>query len=135
LTVQLAVRLDQLTAAGLAPVVQKALRDDQAWPLTWKFDELDWTGNPSTVGLFRLTGRARINGGREVPWIVVLKVVADTDFGDPIIDQFTHQPEGMNSWRREALAFSSGLLTGWPVPLVPVRGYGVDEASEDQVWI
>jgi hypothetical protein len=133
--VQLARPLDQLTAAELAPVVQNALRDDQAWPLTWEFDELDWTGNPSTVGLFRLTGRARTSGSREVPWIVVLKVVADTDFGDPLIDQFTHEPEGMNYWRREALAFSSGLLTDWPGPLVPVRCYGIDEVSEDQVRI
>ena len=65
----------------------------------------------------------------------MLKVVADTDFGDPLIDQVTHEPEGTNYWRQEALAFSSGLLTGWPGPLVPVRCYGVDEASEDQVWI
>jgi Phosphotransferase enzyme family len=132
---ELARPLDQVTAAELAPVVQSALRDDQAWPLTWKIDELDWTGNPATVGLFRLSGRARISEGGEVPWMVVLKVVADTDFGDAIIDHFTHEPEGMNYWRREALAFSSGLLAGWPGPLVPVRCYGVDEASEDQVWI
>ena len=51
---ELARPLDQLTAAELAPVLQNALRDGQAWPLTWEFDELDWTGNPSTLGLFRL---------------------------------------------------------------------------------
>jgi hypothetical protein len=56
---ELARRLDQLTEAELAPVVQNALRNDQAWPLTWEFDALDWTGNPSTVGLFRLTGIAQ----------------------------------------------------------------------------
>jgi hypothetical protein len=119
---ELARRLDQLTEAELAPVVQNALRNDQARPLTWEFDALDWTGNPSTVGLFRLTGIAQTNDGREIPWIVVLKVVADTDLtGDPLLDQFTHEPEGANYWRRESLAFSSGLLTGWPGPLVPVR--------------
>jgi hypothetical protein len=133
---ELARRLDQLTEAELAPVVQNALRNDQAWPLTWEFDALDWTGNPSTVGLFRLTGIAQTDGGREIPWTVVLKVVADTDLtGNPLIDQFTHEPEGANDWRREALAFSSGLLTGWPGPLIPVRCFGVDEVSEDQVWI
>jgi Phosphotransferase enzyme family len=132
---ELAGRLDQLTAAELAPMVQNASRDDQAWPLTWEFDELDWTGNPSTVGLFRLTGTAQANDRREVPWTVVLKVVADTDLtGDPLIDQYTHEPEGMNYWKREALAFSSGLLIGWHGPLVPVRCYGVD-VSENQAWI
>jgi hypothetical protein len=133
---EVADRLHQLTAAELAPVVRNALRDDQAWPLTWEFDALDWTGNPATVGLFRLAGIARSSGGGEVPWIVVLKVVADVDLtGDPQIDRYTHEPEGINYWKREALAFSSGLLIGWPGPLVPVHCYGVEEVSNSQAWI
>ena len=133
---ELAGRLHQLTAAELAPVVQNALRDDHAWPLTWEFDALDWTGNPATVGLFRLAGIARTSGRGEVPWIVVLKVVADVDLtGDPLIDRYTHEPDGINYWKREALAFSSGLLIGWPGPLVPVHCYGVEEASKSQAWI
>jgi hypothetical protein len=91
---ELADRLHQLTAAELAPVVQNALRDDHAWPLTWEFDALEWTGNPATVGLFRVAGIARTSGGGEVPWIVVLKVVADVALtGDPLIDRYT-QPAG-----------------------------------------
>jgi hypothetical protein len=133
---ELAGRLHQLTAGELAPVVRNALRDDHAWPLTWEFDALDWTGNPATVGLFRLAGIARTSGGGEVPWTVVLKVVADVDLtGDPLIDRSTHEPEGSNYWKREALAFSSGLLIGWPGPLVPVHCYGVEEVSKSQAWI
>ena len=133
---EVAGRLHQLTAAELAPVVGNALRDDHAWPLTWEFDALDWTGNPATVGLFRLAGIARTSDGGEVPWIVVLKVVADVDLtGDPLIDRYTHEPEGSNYWKREALAFSSGLLIGWPGPLVPVHCYGVEEVSKSQAWI
>jgi hypothetical protein len=88
---ELAGRLDQLTAAELAPIVRRAVGDSQAWPLTWEFDTVDWTGNPATVALIRLTGMAQTKEGREVSWIVVLKVVADTDMsGDPLIDQYTH---------------------------------------------
>jgi hypothetical protein len=131
---ELAGRLDQLTAADIAPIVQEAVGDDRAWPLTWEFDALDWTGNPATVGLFRLTGVANTSEGREAPWIVVLKVVADTALtGDQSIDQSTHEPVGANYWKREALAYRSGLLTGWPGPLVPVRCYRVDEPSKNQV--
>jgi hypothetical protein len=133
---ELARRLDQLTAADIAPLVQKAVGDERAWPLTWEFDALDWTGNPATVGLFRLTGVGQTHEGREVPWTIVLKVVADIDLtGNPIIRQYTHEPEGPNYWKREALAYSSGLLTGWPGPLVPVLCYRVDEVSENQAWI
>ena len=67
LAMELAGRLRRLTAAELAPVVRNALRDDHAWPLTWEFDGLDWTGNPATVGLFRLAGIAWTSGGEEVP--------------------------------------------------------------------
>ena len=133
---ELPSRLVQLTAADIAPVVQNAVGDDQAWPLTWEFEALDWSGNPATVGLFRFTGVAQTDQGREVPWIVVLKIVADTALtSDPSIDQYIHEPQGMNYWKREALAFTSGLLLGWPGPLVPVRCYGVKEVSKDQVWI
>lgn len=136
LAMEVAGRLHQLTAAELAPAVQNALRDDQAWPLTWEFEALDWTGNPATVGLFRLAGIARTSGGGEVPWTVVLKVAADVDLtGDPLVDRYTHEPEGSNYWKREALAFSSGLLIGWPGPLVPVHCYGVEEVSKSQAWI
>jgi hypothetical protein len=40
-----------------------------------------------------------------------------------------------NYWKREALAFSSGLLIGWPGPLVPVHCYGIEEVSKSQAWI
>ena len=83
---ELPTRLHQLTASDLAPVVRQALGDSQAWPLTWELDALDWTGNPATVALIRLAGIARTKEDREVPWIVVLKVAADTDMtGDPLI--------------------------------------------------
>jgi hypothetical protein len=56
---ELAGRLDQLTAAELAPIVRRAVGDSQAWPLTWEFDTIDWTGNLATVALIRLTGMAQ----------------------------------------------------------------------------
>ena len=66
---------------------------------------------------------------------MVLKVVADVDLtGDPLIDRLPTN-EGINYWKREALAFSSGLLIGWPGPLVPVHCYGVEEVSKSQAWI
>jgi hypothetical protein len=53
-----------------------------------------------------------------------------------LIDRYAHEPEGISYWKREALAFSSGLL-GWPGPLVPVHHYGVEEVSKGQprIWL
>lgn len=134
---ELTARLDQLKEAELAPVVRKVLGDDQAWPLSWNFEALDWKAvNPATAGLFTVTGTAQTSANRELPWIAVLKVVADIDLtGSPLDNDYIHQPQDWNYWKREALAFRSGLLSGWPGPLVPVRCYHVEEMSEGQAWI
>jgi hypothetical protein len=43
----------------------------------------------------------------------VLKVVADTALtGDQSIDEYTHEPDGFNYWKREALAYGSGFAYG-----------------------
>ena len=134
----LAGRLHRLTAAELAPVVRNALRDDHAWPLTWEFDGLDWTGNPATVGLFRLAGIARTSGGEEVPVDCVSQSCGGRRFDrDPLIDRYTHEPEGINYWKREALAFefwAAHRLARAPGTgaLLRSRG-GIEESSVDLV--
>ena len=134
---EVAERLGVLTAADLAPVVRQALRNEEAWPLSWEVESLDWAAvNPATLGLYRLSGRARVGGSEDVAWAAVLKVVGDVDLaGTPLDDGFLHEPQDWNYWKREAVAFRSGLLDGWPGPLVPVRCLAVDEPADDVVWI
>ena len=55
-----------------------------------------------------------------------------------LIDRYAHEPEGINYWKREALAFSSGLLIGWPGPPgagAPLRSRGgVEGSAVDGPW-
>ena len=130
-------RLDGLTAVELAPVVRQALGADGAWPSSWQVQSLGWAAvNPATRGLYRLTGLARVGPHEDVAWAAVLKVVGDVDLaGTPLDVGFLHHPEDWNYWRREAVAFQSGLLDGWPGPLVPVRCLAVEDQADDSVWI
>ena len=133
----LAKRLGSVTAQELAPVVRQALRNEAVWPLSWETESMGWAAvNPATIALYRLTGRATTGSGEELAWAVVLKVVNDVDLaGTPLDVGFLHDPQDWNYWKREAVAFRSGLLTGWPGPLVPVRCLGVQDTAEDGTWV
>ena len=126
-------RVESLSLEALTPVVRRALGDDQLSVLTREVSQLDWAAiNPITRGLFRISGTARMSSGDIAPWLVVLKVVGDADL---IETGYCHEPADWNYWKREALAFRSGLLDGWSGPLRPVRAYAVDDAADDEVWI
>jgi hypothetical protein len=126
-------RVEALSVEALLPVVRRALADDQLGVLGREVSQLGWAAiNPITRGLFRISGTARRSSGDITPWLVVLKVVGDADLIDT---GYCHEPTDWNYWKREALAFRSGLLDGWPGPLWPVRAYAVDDVAEDEVWI
>jgi len=108
-----------------------------AWPVSWDVVSLGWAAvNPATLGLYRLTGLAKVGSRDDVDWAVVLKVVGDVDLaGSPLDVGYLHDPQDLNYWKREAVAFESGLLDGWPGPLVPVRCLGVDNTEPGVSWI
>lgn len=129
--------LPALGAARLAPVVRAALGDPDALVLSWSQEPMGWAAiNPSTKALHRLAGQARTGSGQVHSWVVVLKIVGDVDFsGHPLDRGYLHDPADWNYWRREALAFESGLLTDWPGPLRPVTCLGVENLDDRQAWI
>jgi hypothetical protein len=135
--VEIRSRLAGLDAEHLAPVVQRALNDPTAWPMTWTHEPLGASlVNPATAGLFHWTGTARDGSGAEVPWRVVLKVVADIEFGDPVWDQgYMHAEHDWNYWKREVLVRQSGFLDRYEHPLVPVRCLGVEEPAPKEGWL
>ena len=125
-----------MTAADLAPVVRRAVGEESAWPLSWHVESLGWAAvNPATHGLYRLAGVARVGEADDVGWAVVLKVLGDVDLaGTPLDAGWLHDPQDINYWKREAIAFESGRLDDWPGPLVAVRCLGVNHTEQD-VWL
>src|SRR5262249_27332759 len=80
----------------------------------------------STGGLFRFSGHGRDERGVK-PWSIVLKILSGTDNpNDDITNVFY--------WKREALAFESGLLEVLPNVVRAPRYYGRIE-QENGVWL
>lgn len=96
----------------------------------------DWSVAPlshekiisTTGGLFLLTGTAHGATG-ERPWSVVLKLLANPR-------EWGQEPQGWSYWKRELLAYQSGLLATLPKPLVAPRCYGFSEdSSQGRIWM
>src|SRR5262249_9581445 len=107
-----------LSAEQLAPIVRRVLDASAAWPVDWSCEPLDVAAiNPTTGGLYRVAGTAQTDAGPLRPWRVILKVLSRPDLsGTPLESGYAVLPEDWNYWRREVLAFRSGLLERftWP---------------------
>ena len=121
-------------AQTLAPLVREALADSQAKLLDWSCARLPCYGvNPVTTGIFRFSGKADIRGAI-APWSLILKQIHWRSL-DGNATSFADHPADWNYWKREALAFQSGLLDQSPGGLLCVRCYAVTELNPSTVWI
>ena len=112
--------------------MRQLLNDDQLAVLDREVRPFAGAGSATTRGLFRISGTARLGSGKTTSWRLVLKVIGDSDL---LGSGHCHEPTDWNYWKREALAFESGLLDGWPGPLFPIRALAVDEVGADAAWI
>jgi hypothetical protein len=126
-----------LSVDRLTPVVCRVLDASDARPLEWSCEPLDVELiNPLTAGLYRVVGTAQTGEGASRPWRVILKVVQLPDFsGTPVESGYANQPQDWNYWRREALAYRSGLPDRFTMPLRPVRCWGTDDVDETTSWL
>lgn len=102
---------------------------------------LDWSIQPITggaseyvaggLGVYVVTGTARQTNRGAAPWSVVVKTVR------PSRDADTNNPIMWNYWKREILAFQSGILKELPGNLVAPRCYAVQETPNGTflIWI
>jgi len=122
--------LEQLKAMDQA-VLTEAVRKDQHDP---DLVILEWTVEPishelltdTTSGLFRFNGQGQSAKGNR-PWTVVLKCINNPK-------QTSQQPRESSYWRREFMAFQSGLLEQLPPGVRAPRCYGVMN-NENGAWV
>ena len=123
------------SAAALQTAVRRVLREPAATLADWMAVPLSHRMiNQVTGGLWRVSGVARV-AGTPVAWSLVLKVLclAAAD----IASEFAPSTvlDHWNYWRREALAYSTGLLDNLPAGLVAPRCLLVTEPAADEVWL
>ena len=91
----------------------------------------DWELQPLKGGLefdssiYRLQGLA-MAGGEARNWSLILKVIRpEKQFDDS---------RGYRYWKREALAYQSGLLQELPCGVTAPRCYDINENTDGSVW-
>ena len=115
--------LDQTT---LTPLVRSALGREGVELGDWQCQPV-FGGVEMASSLYRFSGDAQA-GGETIPWTLILKIAqAPPGDGD--------HPQGVRYWKREALAYQSGLLSDLPGGLAAPRCYEATEGPGGTYWI
>ncbi|MGI8687346.1 MAG: hypothetical protein ACR2M3_02105 [Thermomicrobiales bacterium] len=120
--------------------VRHALNDAAAELIDWRHEPLAYTvRTPVSGGIHRLAGSARTHG-QVRPWSLVLKVARSPaggvwPDGRRVPLGWGADPTHSQYWRREALAYRSGLLDDLPGDLTAPHCYGVVERGDDTIWL
>jgi phosphotransferase family enzyme len=130
--------MQAVQSAELAPIVAHVIDNPH-------IDWLDWHVQPVSVtsgsqgagglGVFRLSGAATA-AGQVYPWSVIVKAFSGSKpDGDPT--GTSQIPSAWNYWKREILAYRSGILAELSDHLVAPRCYGITEHPNDEwrIWL
>jgi hypothetical protein len=110
----------------LTDLVQKALDHPALQIIDWKVQQfhggMEWDS-----AIFRFQGKA-MDGNETIPWSLILKAVKPTEkAGDP---------GGIWYWKREALAYQTGMLHRLPGGNVTAPAcYEVRERPDGSIWL
>lgn len=127
----LQARLSRLERGRVERIARQALGSETAQVEGWRVEVVEAGMGAATSGIYRLAGRAR-EGGAQVPWSAMLKVVSlDTRGARAAVEDEAHPLY----WKREALAYKSGLLNDLPGGVRAPRCYGVEEIDEFTNWL
>lgn len=120
-------QVESVDRQTIAELVRQIVYHDDFEVLDWNVAPISFYElNPTTGGLYRL----KIAGNEHsqpVSWSVVLKIALE--------DKDNPDPSYWNYWKREFLAYQSGLLGELSGGLIAPRCYGVEERPDGNGWI
>ena len=90
----------------------------------WDVEQIH--ASATTARIYRLSGTAR-DRREATPWSLILKIVG--------LEPDNNDPSGWAYWKREILAYQSGLLDDLPGDLVAPRCFGTVEQADEAHWL
>ncbi len=123
--VDVANELEGINRDTVEPLVRESLGRDAAELIDWHLAPIH-KGADLSSSVYRVAGTAR-DRGQEVTWSVILKVVCPTP------DEFGSS--GWHYWKRESLAYTSGLLDNLPAGLTAPRCLRVEDHGTGCSWM
>jgi hypothetical protein len=118
-------QLDTLDDVTLTPLVRRALNHETATVLDWQWSPIAYDVYLPGRTLGRFTGTAMVDGGA-IPWSIVLKRTRPPQGREQASDE---------GWKRETLAYRSGLLADIPGQLMAARALDVSEDVHGTTWL
>ena len=121
-------RLGGVNELTLTPLVRRALADADAQVTDWQIDRFGGGYASSTVGAngtFRFAGSARSHG-EDRRWSLVLKAMGNSS------GVGSNRLADWHYWKREILAYQSGILADLSGPFGAPRCFGVVEHPGDE---
>lgn len=117
----------QISETRLEAIAKKILQTDEGFLSQWDCEPIGPKNrNFVTDGVYRVSGK-HVVGGAVHAWTAILKVV----LADPNRDDPAHY----NYWRREVLAYESGLLNSLTAGFRTPECYSIDEQDDGSVWL
>jgi len=127
--------LQSIDAPMLTAIVCQSLRRDNLQIIDWHLSQIGGgVGNPVSVGLYRIEGTAQDRDER-VAWSVILKIIQSPANVGWVNMGEGDDPTHWNYWKRELLAYQSGLLETLPDGMAAPRCYGTNELPGDVAWL
>lgn len=122
---RLDTHLQSIDHSTLTPLVRQALGSETAEVIGWDYQQIHGGGGMIS-SIYRLSGDGR-DQRKTVPWSLILKMIRFVPDRD--------DPSGWGYWKREVLAYQSGLLDDLPCGLVAPRCFDVIEQTHGESWI
>ena len=118
-------RLETIDQATLTPLVRRALGSETVEVTDWDHQQLH-AGAGLVSSIYRFSGNGR-DQGETAPWSLILKAIrAPSEAEDS---------SSVRYWKREPLAYESGLLDDLPGGVVAPRCFDVVEWPGEGVWL
>jgi hypothetical protein len=117
-------RLESIDPSTLSPLVRDVLDSETAEVVRWNAEPIH--ASRTEASTYRLSGEAH-DGDETVPWSLILKIIGRVPNRD--------DPSAWNYWKREVLAYQSGLLDEVPGSLAAPGCLDVVEHPGDEFWL
>jgi hypothetical protein len=116
-----------LERSAITPLVRRAMHSPAVEVSDWSVYPIH-SGDGEGLGVYRFVGIGE-DQGKRMPWSLVLKAFEAPAQGGRVGD--------WNYWKREAMAYRSGLLNDLPGGMAAPRCLGVEELAEGivRLWL
>lgn len=125
--------LKALDTSRVMHAVERAFGRSVVGAPQWWGERMGASLGVATGALVRLKGVARLDNGSDASWSFVVKVVRPPS--GTRHEAGARDPRHWAYWRREPLAYQSGLLDDLPGGLAAPRCVLAEERAPDEVWL